>query len=233
MTIQKPVRGIFLDLGWTIFRPASGDWRITLKALEYINPQILGSIPQEQLNTAISKANEHFKNEVYKTEDEELERYTNYYKTMAEGLPEIHITNEQAEIIAYDRVYNDSNYVFFDHTKQTLESLREKVMIGVISDTDPSIKRVLKNAGIYEYFDNMTLSFELGENKPSPGMFSHALDAMHLPAAETVFVDDYEQNLDGASALGIQSVLVLSRPNSQASTRYLNLKKLSDLLSYL
>lgn len=112
MTIQKPVRGIFLDLGWTIFRPATGDWRITLKALEYINPQILGSIPQEQLNTAISKANEHLKNEVYKTEDEELERYTNYYKTMAEGLPEIHLTNEQAEIIAYDRVYNDSNYVF-------------------------------------------------------------------------------------------------------------------------
>ncbi|MFC6652352.1 hypothetical protein [Paenibacillus rhizoplanae] len=113
MTIQKPVRGIFLDLGWTIFRPATGDWRITLKALEYINPQILGSIPQEQLNTAISKANEHLKNEVYKTEDEELERYTNYYKTMAEGLPEIHLTDEQAEIIAYDRVYNDANYVFF------------------------------------------------------------------------------------------------------------------------
>ncbi|MFD1908535.1 HAD-IA family hydrolase [Paenibacillus rhizoplanae] len=62
------------------------------------------------------------------------------------------------------------------------------------------------------------------KNKPNPGMFSHALDAMHLPATETVFVDDYEQNLDGASALGIQSVLVLSRTNSQASTRYLNIK---------
>ncbi|WP_342477312.1 HAD-IA family hydrolase [Paenibacillus sp. FSL H7-0350] len=233
MIIQKPVHGIFLDLGWTIFRPATGDWRITLKALEYINPQILGSIPQEQLNTAISKANEHLKNEVYKTEDEELERYTNYYKTMAERLPEMHLTNEQAEIIAHDRVYNDANYVFFDHTKQIIESLSAKYKIGVISDTDPSVKRVLKNAGMYNFFDNMTLSFELGENKPNPGMFSHALDAMHLPATETVFIDDYEQNLDCASALGIQSVLVLSRPNSQASTKYLNIKKLADLLLYL
>ncbi|MEK3903274.1 HAD family hydrolase [Paenibacillus sp. FSL R7-0179] len=233
MTIQKPVRGIFLDLGWTIFRPASGDWRITLKALEYINPQILGSIPQEQLNTAILKANEHLKNEVYKTEDEELERYTNYYKTLAEWLPEIHLTNEHAEIIAYDRVYNDANYVFLDHTNQTIEVLSAKYRIGVISDTDPSVKRVLKNAGMYNYFDNMTLSFELGESKPNPGMFSHALDAMHLPATETVFIDDYEQNLEGATALGIQAVLVLSRPNSQASTKYLNIKKLADLLSYL
>ncbi|AIQ41456.1 hypothetical protein [Paenibacillus sp. FSL R5-0912] len=105
MTIIKPVRGIFFDLGWTIFRPATGDWRITVKALEYINPQILWSIPQDKFNTVISKANEYVKNEIYKTENEELERYINYYKTIAEMLPEIDITYEQAEIIAYDRVY--------------------------------------------------------------------------------------------------------------------------------
>lgn len=233
MTIKKPVRGIFFDLGWTIFRPATGDWRITVKALEYINPQILWSIPQDKLNTAISKANEYVKNEIYKTEDEELERYTNYYRTIAEMLPEINITKEQAEIIAYDRVYNDSNYVFFDNIKKTIEGLKEKYKIGIISDTEPSIKRVLKNAGIYDYFDNMTLSYELGENKPSPGMFRHALEAMNLPAIETVFIDDYEKNLDGASTLGIQSILTLSRPNSQESTKYLSIKKLSDLLLYL
>ncbi|QUL56596.1 HAD family hydrolase [Paenibacillus tritici] len=163
MTINKPVRGIFFDLGWTIFRPATGDWRITVKALEYINPQILWSIPQDTFNTAISKANEYVKNEIYKTEEEELERYINYYRTLAEWLPEIHITYEQAEIIAYDRVYNDSNYVFLDHTTKTLGDLKQKYKLGIISDTDPSIKRVLKNAGIYDYFDNMTLSFELGE----------------------------------------------------------------------
>ncbi|GGG00142.1 hypothetical protein GCM10010912_51260 [Paenibacillus albidus] len=90
-------------------------------------------------------------------------------------------------------MYNDSNYVFFDNTKKTIEGLKEKYKIGVISDTDPSIKRVLKNAGIYDYFDNMALSYELGENKPSPGMFRHALEAMNLPAIETVFIDDYEK----------------------------------------
>ncbi|WP_438491562.1 HAD family hydrolase [Paenibacillus sp. IHBB 3054] len=233
MTIKKPVRGLFFDLGWTIFRPATGDWRITVKALEYINPQILWSIPQDKLNSAISKANEYVKNEIYKTEDEELERYTNYYRTIAEMLPEINITKEQAKIIAYDRVYNDSNYVFFDNTKKIIEGLKEKYKIGVISDTDPSIKRVLKNAGIYDYFDNMALSYELGENKPSPGMFRHALEVMNLPAIETVLIDDYEKNLDGASTLGIQSILTLSRPDSQESTKYLSIKKLSDLLLYL
>lgn len=45
MTINKPVKGIFFDLGWTIFRPATGDWMLTAKAMEYIKPEILWSIP--------------------------------------------------------------------------------------------------------------------------------------------------------------------------------------------
>lgn len=233
MNIIKPVGGIFFDLGWTIFRPATGDWRMTAKALEYINPQTLRTIPQDKLSTVISKANEYFNNEIYKTEDEEFERYINYYRTISAMLPEFNITKEQAEIIAYDRVYNDSNYIFFDDAKKTIEGLKEKYRIGVISDTDPSIRRVLKNAGIYDYFDNMTLSCELGESKPSPGMFKHALEAMKLPANESVFIDDYEKNLDGASTLGIQSILILSRPDSQESTKYLSIKKISDLLLYL
>ncbi len=83
MKIKKPVRGLFFDLGWTIFRPATGDWRMTAKALEYINPQILGTITQDKLNAAFSKADEYLINEIYKTEDEEFARYKDYYVTIA------------------------------------------------------------------------------------------------------------------------------------------------------
>ncbi|MNI86978.1 D-glucose-1-phosphatase [compost metagenome] len=79
----------------------------------------------------------------------------------------------------------------------------------------------------------MTLSFELGEYKPSSNMFRHALEAMNLPAIESVFIDDYENNLDSASSMGIQPILTLSRPNSQESKKYQNIKRLSDLLLYL
>lgn len=233
MTINEPIRGIFFDLGWTIFRPATGDWMMPVKALEYINPQILQSIPQVKLNEAISKANEYLKNEIVLSEDEELDKRINFYRTIAEMLPEINISKEQADNIAYDRVYNDSNYIFFDDVKVTLQGLKEKYKIGVISDTDPSIKRVLKNAGIYDYFDNMTLSYELGISKPNPKMFEYALDLMKIPAVETVFVDDYEINLDSASAMDIQPILMISRPNSKESNKYPNIRKLSDLLLYL
>ncbi|WEG12424.1 hypothetical protein PU629_20365 [Pullulanibacillus sp. KACC 23026] len=118
MELTKPIRGIFFDLGWTIFHPATGDWKLTEKALQYINLDILRSIPKERLNQAFLKANEILKKEIYKSESEELERYTNYYKKFSEMLPEIKLSMQQAEIIAYDRVYNDSNYVFFDDAKK-------------------------------------------------------------------------------------------------------------------
>lgn len=130
-------------------------------------------------------------------------------------------------------MYNDSNYIFYDNVKETLEYLKSKYRIGVISDTDPSIKRVLRNAGIYDYFDNMTLIYEVGASKPSVKIFEYALDAMNLPAEETVFIDDNEINLDSAASIGIQPILINSRPNSKESAKYLNIKKLSDLLLYL
>ncbi len=132
-----------------------------------------------------------------------------------------------------DRVYNEANYVFFEDAKMTLEALKEKYKIGVISDTDPSIIRVLKNAGIYDYFDHLTLSYELGESKPSFVMYRNALETMDLQATETEFIDDYEKNLEGAAALGIQPVLTLLHPNAQESTTYPTTKRLSDLLLYL
>jgi putative hydrolase of the HAD superfamily len=208
LTIKKPIRGIFFDLGWTLLRPATGNWLIPLKALQYVNLQALQSLPLVKLNEAMSTANKHFQNKIYLSEAEELELRISYYRTIAEMLPEINITKEQADIIAYDRVYNDSNYVLFDDVKMTLENLKSKYKIGVISDTDPSIIRVLKNAGIYDYFDNITMSYELGESKTDMKIFEHALEAMKLPAAETVFIDDYELYLDSAASMGIQPISI-------------------------
>ncbi|NMO77936.1 HAD family hydrolase [Niallia alba] len=233
MKLNNPIRAIFFDLGWTIFRPFTGNWKITTKALEYINLENLHSISKERLHITFLKANEYLKMEIYKTELEELERYMNYYKTIADELPEIKLTLQQAEIIAYDRVYNDSNYIFYEDAKKTMEALKEKYKIGIISDTDPSIIRVLKNAGFYDYFDDMTFNFELGVNKPNPVIFEQALKGMNVPAKETVFIDDYEINLDSATNIGIQSILILSRPNARKSSRYLTINKLSDLLFIL
>ncbi len=56
-------------------------------------------------------------------------------------------------------------------------------------------------------FDDYVLSYELGMMKPDPEIYRVALAKAGAPPAECVFIDDMEENVEGAAALGIPAVL--------------------------
>lgn len=56
-------------------------------------------------------------------------------------------------------------------------------------------------------FDDYVLSYEVGVMKPGPAIYRAALAKAGAPPAECVFIDDMEENVDGAKALGIPSIL--------------------------
>lgn len=235
MTLQRPIKGIFLDFGWTMAYPIIKEyWTLPQKALEFIDLSLLAAISEARRNEAFTKSMEYLDNNHFlMTETEEFNQFKEYYRILAGYLPELAITEEIIEIIAYDKVYNDKNLIFFDDAKNTIKKLSEKYKLGIISDTWPSIERILKNAGVYDYFDAKTFSCFLGTYKPDPKMYEHALAQMSFPAEQTVFVDDSTGNLDAAAQFGIQPVLITAQPNIKDSDMYLNIKKLSDLLMYL
>jgi len=57
-----------------------------------------------------------------------------------------------------------------------------------------------------ELFDATVISGEVGVRKPDPAIYELATEAMALPAAEIVFVDDLPGNLKPARALGMATV---------------------------
>jgi putative hydrolase of the HAD superfamily len=59
---------------------------------------------------------------------------------------------------------------------------------------------------IDELFDVVIDSSAVGMRKPEPRIYELTLDALGLPAGETVFVDDLQVNCDAASRLGLQVV---------------------------
>jgi putative hydrolase of the HAD superfamily len=234
MTLKQPVKGIFLDFGWTMAYPITKNYWLPQKALEFINLARLAAIPEARRNEAFTKSMEYLDNNHFIiTETEEFDQFKEYYRILAGYLPELAVTEEIIEIIAYDKVFNDKNFIFFDDTIETIKKLSEKYKLGIISDTWPSLERILKNVGIYDCFYAKTFSCFLGTYKPDPKMYEHALAQMCLPAEQTVFVDDSADNLDGAAQSCIQPVLITSRPDIKDSDKYLNIKKLSDLLLYL
>lgn len=56
------------------------------------------------------------------------------------------------------------------------------------------------------HFDAIVDATYTGILKPDPAAYSAALDALHLRAADCVFVDDQARNVDGARAVGLPTV---------------------------
>jgi len=206
------IKGVFLDLGWTLFRPVNSDWFINQKVLEFASLDAIKSLPQDKRSAAFDKAIKYLDDHhLLTTESEEIEQFAEFYTIIATELPELGISIEQAKKIAKFKVYDTSNYIFFEKSKETVLKLKEKYRLGIISDTWPSADRILKSGGIEDLFDYKTYSCHLGTWKPNNKMYFHALEQMGLPPEQTVFVDDWEPNLDGAAECGIRPILIKTR----------------------
>ena len=74
--------------------------------------------------------------------------------------------------------------------------------MGVISDTFPSLKLTLEAVGLAKYFEVFVCSDQVGVMKPDPLIYQTALNLMGVSAQESLYVDDYDVEADGARALG-------------------------------
>ncbi len=54
---------------------------------------------------------------------------------------------------------------------------------------------VINNHGLAHLFDEVILSGDLGIVKPSPEIYMHALEKIHMSASDAVFVDDRKANV--------------------------------------
>src|SRR5262249_22415772 len=59
---------------------------------------------------------------------------------------------------------------------------------------------------LWNVFDAVVLSTDLGIRKPDPAIFVHAINELGLRASECVFADDSEENLPPAEALGMTAI---------------------------
>ena len=212
--LRQPVKGIFFDLGWTLVYPPSGDWEFTEPAKKLFRWDVYVTLPEERRVQGRKAAYDTFRpRHKMATLEEEYQQNLDYYGEIARLFPELGATPQDVE---------------------TLEALRGKYKLGVISDTWPSIVPVLEEFGLPGYFDTLTYSFEVGCFKPDPRMFADALGKMGLPPEQCVFIDDTAQNLVGAQKLGIQPVQIRKKPGADPCPEgMLSIDKISGILELL
>ena len=234
--LRQPVKGIFFDLGWTLVYPPSGDWEFTQPAQKLFNWDVYQSLPKERTAAVRKEANDYLEAHHHISSlEEEYDRMLQYFTIVAQKLPELGATRQDIEATALEKVYQSQHtYNLMEDAIPTLEALKGRYKLGIISDTWPSIVPVLERFGILPYFDAITYSFQLGCYKPNPRMYQDALSKKGLPAQECVFIDDVARNLEGAAKVGIQPVQIRVKPDADPCPQGMaSIGKISGILELL
>jgi putative hydrolase of the HAD superfamily len=93
-------------------------------------------------------------------------------------------------------------------TREALDKIGSWYRIGVISNADGQIAKVLKVCGICDCFLSITDSGIVGHEKPHPAIFAAALRSMDVAPERALYVGDvYSVDYLGARNAGMQATL--------------------------
>ncbi len=96
---------------------------------------------------------------------------------------------------------------------EVLRTLRPRWRVGVLTNGEPRIQqRKIAALGIADLVDAVVFATGCGgTGKPAPAAFHAALDRLKVTPASTVFVgDDARVDIDGAAAVGMKTIHVMS-----------------------
>ncbi len=229
LDLLKDKKVIFFDVGYTLDKPASGDWMFTNKFLE-----LAGEKLKQRTETEIQRARDAglrflARDHLVKTVEAEIQNFFDYYSIISDQL-NLGLSEKEREQIARDRACNMKNYIPYPGIKEVLSMLSKTHKLGIISDTWPSIEPQLEYIGVSQYLSFCTFSCYVGVFKPDQRIYLDALNKCGVPAEETVFIDDVVRNLDGAAALGITPILIAANPESNVETNYTKIRDLRELI---
>lgn len=92
-----------------------------------------------------------------------------------------------------------------------IRTLKQDFTIAVISNYTIILRDKIENLWqIGDAFDELIVSSEVGIMKPNPGIFQIALERTATHPEESVFIDDFIENVEGAQNIGMHAILFKS-----------------------
>lgn len=234
MLKTKNLKAILFDSGRVLNKPRTGHWFIPPNFYKYVDGNKFKLLDKSVIEIAFCKALKYLNEKNFiLTEKEEFEHFIEFYRILSNQLPVLELNDDSIVKIAKDTVYNDEKFFFYEDVFEIIPQLSKNYKLGVVSDTWPSLERVFRNVGLREYFSTFVMSSLIGVIKPNELMFNTALSELKIKPEEALFIDDSIKNIEGASKLGIQSILMIRDKNYKQDRDYLQINNLKDLLTLL
>ena len=88
-----------------------------------------------------------------------------------------------------------------------IRARKTEIKMGLLSNGWSSTRRFINERWhIADIFDDMIISAEVGLAKPDRRIYQLALDRLGVEAEQTIFIDDFDENIQGARDLGIHGI---------------------------
>ena len=121
------------------------------------------------------------------------------------------------EILHDEAKYAWCGFITEVHTAflEFIQQLRPKYRLSVLSNTNPFIQSWARSPqftpcgrSLDDYFDMLFLSYLMKASKPGDEIYRKMLASGSMVAAETLFIDDSDKNLEAAAKSGIRTLKV-------------------------
>ena len=242
MLLEQPqsIRTIFFDAGFTLLHPNPS----TPEICQRICRQLDLHIDLEKLQERISEADDFFysqtrqRRHLWASDDDInifwIDYYTNFLRPFVKEHDEARL-HQLAHLITREFDQHTSWQTFPD-VVPTLDALKEKnYTLGVISDWDTGLGRILHQLHLNKYFDSLVVSALARHAKPSPSLYELALQRANSIGDYTLHVgDSYIHDVLGARSVGITPILLDRNHKIQESNvDCILIHSLTDMLDLL
>lgn len=93
-----------------------------------------------------------------------------------------------------------------DDVLEIIKSLKGEHKVVALTNVVEFDTITCRERGDYELFDEVFTSWELHSTKPGHEIYRKVLRALHAEPKECVFIDDAQENVDAATAVGIRGI---------------------------
>ena len=233
--MSDALRGVFFDAGETLVHPHPSFAELLASALRDRGHDV----DLDELRHRMSAVADHFtdaarRRELWTVSPERSKAF--WGRVYRSILGDLGIGFDDALGDALYATFTElANYRLFDDVAPVLERLRrDGLVLGVISNFEEWLERLLESLRVSVYFDVRVISGLEGVEKPDPAIFRLALDRAGLRPDEAAYVGDSpEFDVVPAMEVGLKAILIDRRARypDHAGTRIRSMAELPAALA--
>lgn len=183
------IKEIVFDLGGVLV-PEKGDF-VKSKVAELINVD----------SSEFEKLLSDFKEDLTSGKIKLLDMYSEILRNLKKDFLAQELVKSHLEY------YEKSSTDWDKEMLKIIEKLKNNFRVSCLTNTEIEIAEFNKERGLFDYFDNVFISTDMGYLKPHTEIYNKVVEDLRCEPDEILFIDDNLEYVRGAEDIGINALL--------------------------